>query len=125
MVEVLVAWRWDGSERNTRVPIEPATARSSVGRAQRVARGGDPHAVGDPFIRFILSRTVPRELLIDILRPPSNHDLTPLVTSAHSAHIRALLRRKRRSGAQAERLWVDALDRETRELALAGAAVLR
>jgi hypothetical protein len=95
-----------GSERTTRVvPIESARARSSVAGSRRVARGGDPPAVrDDPFIGYIHSHPVPRELLIDILRLASNHDLTPRVADAHSAHIRALLRGERRGGAQFSRL---------------------
>ena len=58
----------------------------------------------DFFIRYILSRPVPPKLLIDILRPASDHDLAPRVADAHSTHIRGLLRRERRSGAQGSRL---------------------
>ncbi len=71
------------------------TTQVSSGSAH--ARGGVKH---DSFIRWLRSRPVPRELLIDMLRASSKYDRASPVADAHAAHIRALRRRGRRSAAQ-------------------------
>jgi hypothetical protein len=54
--------------------------------------------VTEDFIaRLILSRAVPRELLVDILRADAKYDPASPVAGAHAAHIRALRLRRRRS----------------------------
>jgi hypothetical protein len=45
---------------------------------------------------WILSRPVPRELLIDVLRVNAKYDRTSAVADAHAAHIRSLRRSPRR-----------------------------
>jgi hypothetical protein len=56
----------------------------------------------DPFIRWLRSQPVPRELMFDILQASSKYDRASLMADAHAAHIRAL-RRGRRSNAQSSR----------------------
>jgi hypothetical protein len=95
------------SRRTTRVPSERAHARRAVR--------------DDPFIRWILSRPVVRELLIDILRADATYDRTSLVANAHAAHIRALVRRggrgeqNSRSTSQSSRRVPTAVAREAEE----------
>jgi hypothetical protein len=46
----------------------------------------------EPLSRWLLSRPVPRELLIDVLRVKARYDRTSLVADAHAAHVRTLRR---------------------------------
>jgi hypothetical protein len=79
-----------------RAVLERTTRRvlSARAHARRTAK--------DDVIRWILSRPVPRELLIDILRAGAEYDRSSLVADAHAAHIRALRRRGRRRDESAE-----------------------
>lgn len=74
--------------------------RAALGRARqaRSERARTHLVLSDELLtRWILSRPVPRELLIDVLRADANYDRTSLVAAAHEAHLRDLRRRRRRS----------------------------
>ena len=74
-------------------------------RSARARRTEKP----DPFIGWLVSQPLSRELLIDILRAPSKYDRASkydgasLVADAHATHIRALRRLGRDSVARSTR----------------------
>src|SRR5262245_30329056 len=84
--------RWKGASGPVRREVLKRTRRGASKWASTRRAGRD-----ESFIRWILSRPVPRQLLIDILREDAAYRRTSQVADAHAAHIRALRQRGRRS----------------------------
>ena len=96
MFEVLlavlaVAWSAGASFFIATTPLRGGSAPT---RRVAIVTPGRDGAVRDPLVRFILSRPVPRDLLMDVVAPPSTHDRLPQLELSHSAHVRALRRRR-------------------------------